>query len=423
MFNAQLLVYPYPQAVFKEQNSLEESSLSDIVSPKFRHANKNPSTPFDFCHLQQMNSYQLAMWVWTFSYSRGWHEGELYALKVWAQDVTGMVLDMVNTKILECTLGIANKDHRDELLSEIHRLLPKKSVTQNTTIPYWNRDGTVEWVDYKTNYLSTPGIVCGQIGCESSTPGFHCAPCCSTMAKSFQTGITDETSVYNYSSRSSPCCSTMAKSFQKGTTDETSVYCNTSMSKETTDKEVDGSDKRAPSACYSPVTETRGLRNASKKGMKYRKLVLTLPDEDISQKGDVNRIRARFTEIDPDVFVKQMDEANKYTIAFNDPMRAKEALIKYRYQGYTIAFKFPRRPTPKAPIEYISLECLTIQTGKAFSGDIVGELSKGQRVTVNQVKGRRARLIKPDQEKWGWVSMYSSVDGRPMLRQVEDHLA
>jgi len=376
MFNSQLLVHPYPQAVFKEQNSFEESALSDIVSPKFRHANENPSTPYGFCKLLQMNSYQLAIWVWTFSYFRGWYEGELYARNFLAQEVTGMVLGLVDTEILEFTLGIANKDHRDELLSEIHRLLPKKSVTQNITIPFWNRDGTVEQVSYNPNNLFTPGIVSGQIGCDSSTPGFH--------------------------------------------TDETSVYCYTMRSKETTDKEVDGSENRAPSARYSPLTETRGLRNASRKGVKYRKLVLTLPDDEISQKGDINRIRARFAEIDPDVVVKQMDKANKYTIAFQDPMKAKEALIKYRDQGYTIAFKFPRRPSPKAPIEYISLEDLTIRTGKAFSGDIVGKLNKGQKVTVNQLKGRRARLIKTDQEveKWGWVSMYSSEDGRQLLRQV-----
>jgi len=376
MINSQLLVHPYPQAVFKEQNSLEESALSDIVSPKFRHANENPSTPFGFCKLLQMDRYQLAKWVWTFSYFRGWHEGELYARNFLAQDVTGMGLELLDTKILEFTLGIAKKDHRDELLSEIHRLLPKKSVTQNITIPCWNRDGTIEYVSYNPNYLFPPGIVSGQIGCDSSTPGFH--------------------------------------------TDETSIYCYTQRSKETTDKEVDGSENRAPSARYSPLTETRGLRNASHKGAKYRKLVFTLSDDEISQKRDINRIRARFAEIDPDVVVQQMDEANKYTIAFHDPTRAKEALIKYRDQGYTIAFKFPRRPSPKAPIEYISLEDLTIRTGKAFSGDIVGKLNKGQKVTVNQLKGRRARLIKTDQEveKWGWVSMYSSEDGRQLLRQV-----
>jgi len=393
MINSQLLVHPYPQAVFKEQNSLVESALSDIVSPKFRHANENASTPFGFCQLLQMNSYQLGMWVWTFSYFRGWHEGELYARKFWAQDVTGMVLELVDTKILEFTLGIANKDHRDQLLSEINRLLPNKSVTQNITIPCWNRDGTVEYVSYKPNHLFTPGIVSGQIGCDSSTPGFHWSQCSSTMAKSLQTK----------------------------TTDETSLYCYTTRSKETTDKEVDGSENCAPSTRYSPLTETRGVRNASHKGAKYRKLVLTLPDDGISQNGDINRIRARFAEIDPDVVVKQMDKANTYTIAFQDPMKAKEALIKYREQGYTIAFKFPRRPSPKAPIEYISLEDLTILTGKAFSGDIVGQLNKGQKVTVNQVKGRRARLIKKtgqEVEKWGWVSMYSSVDGRPLLRQV-----
>jgi len=84
--------------------------------------------------------------------------------------------------------------------------------------------------------------------------------------------------------------------------------------------------------------------------------------------------------------------------------------------------KFSKRPSPKQPLVYVTLEDLTIRKGKAFSQDVVGKLPRGIKVTVNQLKGVRARLIKPNEEDktWGWVSMYSPEDGRRLLAKVYD---
>jgi len=83
--------------------------------------------------------------------------------------------------------------------------------------------------------------------------------------------------------------------------------------------------------------------------------------------------------------------------------------------------KFPARPSPSLPIKYQSLEDLIIREGKALSGRKVGSLNKGETVTVNQVKGRRARLIKrTESSTWvtlGWVSL-RNVKGKPLLTQV-----
>jgi len=439
MFNYQQFVHQFSQRLFIEQNSLRVSALSDIVSPKFCHAFENPTRRYGFCHLQEMNRDQVAWWVWTFSYCKGWGEGWLYGRNFWKEGISGWVLDMVDMKILKSFLGISNKDHRVELLSEIRRLLPKKSVTwrsmevehrapdvigdvkqpsfevlstdtrshlsstfcassitdrqvnggsslQRSTLSFCNGNARTKYVTNNPNLK----------GCESVTPGYHFLPCNSTMAESLETG----------------------------TTDGTSLFCFTERSRETADK-VD-LEKRLQIGGNTLLTEISGLSDAStfknRKPLKYRQLVLTLQNDQISQEEDINRIRSWFLELDPDVVVKELNKGNTYTIAFQDSMRAKEALIKFRNEGYMIKFKFPRRPNPRAPMKYVALESLTIRSGKAFSGDILGQLSKGQKVTVDQVKGRRARLIKPDQEvkKWGWVSLYSRDEGKPLLIQLQE---
>jgi len=62
---------------------------------------------------------------------------------------------------------------------------------------------------------------------------------------------------------------------------------------------------------------------------------------------------------------------------------------------------------------------LVIRGGKSLSKVVVGYLAKGRRVTVNQLKGKQARLIKPNKEAWGWVSMYSE-EGTPLLSQLDE---
>jgi len=168
--------------------------------------------------------------------------------------------------------------------------------------------------------------------------------------------------------------------------------------------------------CYNAVSHRQG------KSKGFRKLVLTLQGDQISAHGNISRILSWFVSIDPSVEVQEMRKCNTYTLTFQDHRRAKQALIEYREKKFKIAVKFPKKPSPSSPMEYISLEDLKIRIGKSLNGDRVGILRKGQKVTVNQIKGKRARLIRPKQEvkDWGWVSMYSKDDGQPLLTPVNE---
>jgi len=71
-------------------------------------------------------------------------------------------------------------------------------------------------------------------------------------------------------------------------------------------------------------------------------------------------------------------------------------------------------------MEYIALVDLDISKGKKLP-EKIGRLKKGEKVRVNQAKGRRVRLIKPNEEvkTWGWVSMYSA-EGKQQLDPVNE---
>lgn len=127
-----------------------------------------------------------------------------------------------------------------------------------------------------------------------------------------------------------------------------------------------------------------------------------------------------FVKLDPQVKLYPSSKTNKYILKFQDTKMAQEAFIKGYEMGLKIARQYPLRPKPKQPIEYISLECLVIREGKSASQGIVGQLGKGRKVTVDQLKGKRARIIKPNKEAWGWVSMYSEK-GTPLLSQLDEN--
>lgn len=93
--------------------------------------------------------------------------------------------------------------------------------------------------------------------------------------------------------------------------------------------------------------------------------------------------------------------------------------MTFRVNRFKIEKIYRSRPSPKRPILYKALERLQIRDGKSFKRAEVGYLEKGRCVFVNQIKGRRVRLIKrkDDDQNWGWVSLYSE-SGKALLTQV-----
>jgi len=115
------------------------------------------------------------------------------------------------------------------------------------------------------------------------------------------------------------------------------------------------------------------------------------------------------------VKVKPMDAGPSiYTLIFQSEEAGKEAL-KFRRKGFKIKMKYPRRARPSSPVEYKVLRDLQVRQGKSFKGNyLVGILKRGETVEVDQIKGRRARVVNR-----GWVSL-KTENGIQLLQRVSD---
>lgn len=84
--------------------------------------------------------------------------------------------------------------------------------------------------------------------------------------------------------------------------------------------------------------------------------------------------------------------------------------MKAKDLGYKLTRRWYNRPGPQNHVDYVNIsgEKLIIRTGKALSGEMVGFLEPNERITINQMKGRRVRIIHEVNGKTvvrGWVSL------------------
>jgi len=149
---------------------------------------------------------------------------------------------------------------------------------------------------------------------------------------------------------------------------------------------------------------------------KENELVLTLrPDQS-------DDIRLRFEMFYYTVKISPLEKKpGSYVVKFPNRMMAEKALAEANIIGYKLRKKRRPRPSPKCPIIFKALRNLKIRNGKAFSKSELGWVNKDDLVIVNQVKGRRARLMFVEDDKIyikGWVSLHTS-NGIQLLEQTD----
>jgi len=443
---------PNPQGLFRERQSSRVSTLDNIVSPSFFHTAEVPPTSVRVCYVEQMNVEETANWVWTLGHHNGWEEAETYAANFREQCISGKLLSHLTHQMLELCLRILNVGHRECLLSAIRDLfqVPHSTVS--------NKDSK-KWVFHPSvasSVYSCPnpsGTVLDQPYCCINIP-MHLVPSsCSDAQSECVVKPSRFLSFCNQSDHGSAttCKTDMTESVQSDLTDMTCLSSPINRSPVWGRRESNGSnmylensgcskfekitdqnkcsttsDKASPPS-FEKKRHNRRRTGFSRKNRasNVKKLVLTFQPGQMPEEGDIDRIRSWFIEKDAAVEVQPMLWANSYTIIFQDANVAQDVLHKFRKMGYMMAKKFPPRPSPKSPIYYKTLESLIIRKGKAFSGPIMGSLEKGRTVLVNQIKGRRARLVKRSEGSdtkwvtWGWVSL-RSAKGRPLITQVSE---
>jgi len=163
-------------------------------------------------------------------------------------------------------------------------------------------------------------------------------------------------------------------------------------------------------------------QKATRSWWKGKELLLTLRPDQIAQGTKIEHLRSQFEDFGYKVIIYSLkDKKASYSLEFTDRKEAQRALADPKI-GYKLVKKRPLRPSPTCPIQFKALHALRIRTGKALTGRVVGVVKKNELVTVNQVKGRRARLMYIDKEgnKWnrGWVSVHTS-EGKPLLERQD----
>jgi len=157
----------------------------------------------------------------------------------------------------------------------------------------------------------------------------------------------------------------------------------------------------------------------TRSGWRGRKLFLTLRQDQVDQNIGIEDIRSRFQLFNYTVKILPSDRPSSFVILFPGRTTAQKALVQMSAIGFKLVKKRPKRPSPKYPVMFRALSSLKIRRGKALSAEIIGEVKQGDDVMVNQVKGRRARLLSVQNgENRGWVSVHTET-GRQLLERLD----
>jgi len=112
---------------------------------------------------------------------------------------------------------------------------------------------------------------------------------------------------------------------------------------------------------------------------------------------------------------RELIRVERRTFARQTATGSSQAVISFRKR------KRSPRASPDNPTEYKTLRKAEIRAGRSAHTDIIGHLSKGSVVLINQIKGRSGRIVAPQPDgcytKVGWVTLYT-LNRQQILEKV-----
>jgi len=419
-----------------EQNIQCGPPVSTI--PRFFHP---PTAPYSITPIAMMDVWQTGIWIWTLGYFKGWKEAETYSKNFKENSISGKSLQQLTSQMLESDLGVIDETHQRELLSTIRSLYPQSTGVADSFCSVQQSMNTTLTKTFESTFEVAND------GSPSRTRGTSGSILKYLVPSDEEDSCTESGSFYRRSTTSSwsadEGCSVQDDFTPTLDSDYTTLdagavvsYCpkqqqsyaevlvrpsgGSSKPKLTTRKSKSGEHTKKKEEVMKKLKKTSSICRTGK--TVYKKLILSLRPSQMWQDKAVIRQRLR----DFNLTVTRIEEEEAvdtiYTLVFPNCEMAENAFLHAKDLDYELKRKYPKRPNPKRPIEYISLGELVIREGKAFSGKVVGVLPAHEIVTVNQVKGRRARLIDVidgNVTNRGWVSIHSA-EGKPLLAQVSE---
>lgn len=457
------------------QQSSAGESISTLFSPvqatfpPLHHPPSTPTNKVSATYAHMMTVEQTAGWILTLGSYKGWKEAGEYAERFRKNNISGWMLMHLNHEMLRFELGVSNSAHRLEVLTTIQQLFPSSTqpiltASQCQSVDETDTESELLWKTVPPSPLLL-GKSCGtaipKVHQMLQTPKAHEYEPCMLQ---YLVPDTDDSVRMDMSSVQNSCSAKSDSGLSTSCGSDFSLEISDSFLQKLPNSRTRRSffvqakpplEDTAPSDTFPPKlaeavaprrrtyadllkqpprvkvsnafsstsSEVSSITPVKSKEPSVTKLLLTLPPQ---QAVRVETIRGHFLKFNFVVKVEPL-KPRSCVLVFQSTTEAKSALTRRHQIGYNLEpyqDAKPRklqRPTPKRPLEYRVLSQLTIRSGKSLHGDILGKLYKNNIVTVNKIKGRRARVIKKransDPLTVGWVSSHTE-QGIPLLKQM-----
>jgi len=152
-----------------------------------------------------------------------------------------------------------------------------------------------------------------------------------------------------------------------------------------------------------------------------RCLVLSLnPEQKVPLGPKRQVVKSQFAKLNHKVkIIGSREKENSYILVFDNEEKPLKANAQFYNLGYQLQKYRPRRASPGNRVLFKVFSPVTGRVGKSFKSKKVEMLEKNDIILMNQVKGRRARVISfQNGGPVGWVSSYGD-QGEPLLEGCE----
>lgn len=332
----------------------------------------------------QMNEYETANWVKLVGEVQGWPESSKYAQAFFDHGMTGFMLAQLTMDDLEKYLGVEKHGHRLTLMSSIRSIHPFQ-------IPFERSSGSV------FSSAASSEMDAGSDSDEAESPLRLPA-------------------VQNSGRRQSVILPVSQRNLL---VHETSSMSTLQMRRpQLIDDSSCSSTNSAMTYASSAATDTSAASSLNGEPRRAH-LMLTLEGAPEVKQAMIE-IRQHFQTKGFDVHPRVSEKAaNKFIVRFNNEAEANRALSIQEEIGYDLSTyteytrKKGPRPTPSNPQQYMVLHHARMRSGKSMKSQVLGFVNKGEIYWVNQIKGKRARLIErgtsQGDRNLGWVSLRNNA--------------
>jgi len=155
-----------------------------------------------------------------------------------------------------------------------------------------------------------------------------------------------------------------------------------------------------------------------------RCLVLTLFPWQKFALGPKQHVKNLFSKFNYNIeVVRSREKDNSYILVFDNEEKALKANAQFKTSRYQLSKYYPRRPSRDYHVSFKVLSPITVRVGKSLTSSRIGVLEKNDIIRVNQVKGRRARIISSQNgRQGGWVSLHGEKGERLLERCQDTHI-